>query len=250
MKHNLLGAVSTIAIGVAASGAAFAAPCVSGSGPGASGNTVCAWSCTQTLSPAAFATDATISLGTLSKWQSNASTNFVETLKTVKYTLSGSVSSAGNLTALANATSFSFSTVERFTFTAGVGAPSNFLAAPAVLLGSTPTSVFSNIASGVVIPYTGSATLGPSTTTITSLLAQWTGPGSFGADFTTKTKQTVSIGGGNANQAVSSTALGALTLTYSYTTAATTTSVPEPAGMAIIGVGLAGLGAIRRRRTK
>lgn len=65
----------------------------------------------------------------------------------------------------------------------------------------------------------------------------------------TLTGTTILGGGGNITNAIGTTASGTVTLTYTYTPtpAPTPTTVPEPASMALLGMGLAGLGLIRRR---
>lgn len=69
------------------------------------------------------------------------------------------------------------------------------------------------------------------------------GGGNFAVLFNTLTGTELSYSAGNASATQSTSATGTLTISYTYDT----TPVPEPASLALFGVGVIGLGLVRRR---
>jgi hypothetical protein len=166
-----------------------------------------------------------------------------QTLADVQVSFSWLFNSTGNLTNTSATTqSFSFSETTQFTLTAGLGAPASFLTAPLVNSGSTPLVPFT-LAPGASGLFSESLTLGPSSTTITTGLADFLGPGTFNAQASTLTGETFIGGGGNIAAALTTTAAPSITITYDFTR-----GVPEPSTWAMMILGFAGLGFMAYRR--
>src|SRR5215472_8552253 len=88
---------------------------------------------------------------------------------------------------------------------------------------------------------TGSDNLGTDTT----VLAPYTGAGTFNIAVSTLTALAVSGGGGQVASAQSTSANGTATVTYN----SAMTGVPEPGTLAMIGLGILGLAFVSRRLT-
>lgn len=116
---------------------------------------------------------------------------------------------------------------------------------------------YSGVASQASVNYPSPNSSSPVTKTTTASmtftdqasLSAFTGMGGFGENLNTASGQSVSGGGGNVSVNLNTSAGGTFVVEYDFGLSnAPTTTVPEPASMALLGVGMLTVGLVRRRR--
>jgi PEP-CTERM motif len=248
MKYTLLGAVSTIALGAAfgiiTPGAANAGLACSGS--------VSNGSCTETDHVTATGQDFTNISIPVDYFANNVTSGPTPsgTLKSVTYSFGDMVSVNGTLVNSGSGTAVGNFAVSINTYTFSGGTPTNFLVPTVSGTAGTFHSALVTLTPGQKTPFATNK-LFTSTTFTGSPVSGYANTGQFDAIVSTTT-----FGGASSTPsdftAIEATVETAfLTITYTYSTPAPPpppSPTPEPASMALLGVGLAGLGAIRRRR--
>jgi len=249
MKYNLLGAVSTIALGAAfgigTHGAAHAALTCSG--------TVSNGSCTETDTVTATGQDFTnIAIPVDYFSASNVTGTPVPTgnLSSVTYSFGDMIHVSGTLTNSGSGTATGNFAVTKNTYTFAGGTPSSFLNPTATGSAGLFSSSSVNLSPGSKSPFSASNPF--NSTSFTPGKTGYANTGQFDALVNTTTKGGAVATPANFTASEATVETAYVTITYNYTTPPPPppppSPTPEPASMALLGVGLAGLGAIRRRR--
>jgi hypothetical protein len=250
MKYNLLGAVSTIALGAAfgigTHGAAHAALTCSG--------TVSSGSCTETDVRTATGQDFTnISIPVDYFNTANVGSGPLPTgtLSSVTYSFGDMVKVTGTLTNSGSGTAVGSFAVNINTYTFAGGTPSSFLNPTQSGTAGTFHSALVTLTPGQKTPFSTTKMFASGSFNGTPP-SQYANTGQFDALVNTLTQGGASSTPANFTASEATVETAFVTITYNYTTPPPPppppSPTPEPASMALLGVGLAGLGAIRRRR--
>jgi hypothetical protein len=243
MKYNLLGAVSTIALG-----AAF--------GIGTPGAANAALTCVGSVTTGSCSETDNASVGNQDFTNVSIPVDYFtaphpgDILKSVTYSVGGVIAIVGTLSNTGSGTATGNFLVSKDNFTFAGGVPSSFIVPTLTKVGSLFGSPTVTLTPGQKATFSISNPF--ASANFTPGPAGYTGTGQFDAVVNTATKGGATSHPSDFSSTQTSMETAYVTITYNYTTPPPPppppSPTPEPASLALLGVGLAGLGAIRRRR--